>query len=123
MQIFARKRFLRHCPGPYTYLSSRDGVDRTFDIYCLTTENYIVSTYYWEERKAAEATAATITAALNAFAGHPDTMPPESGPFIGWFVGAHPRPFGLRRGVCPGGEGTDAGHGDRSAHARLSRPG
>jgi hypothetical protein len=59
------RRFRVRFPGPYHYAPGRDGVDETFDVYCLTSEQHLCSFYYWFERQRAELEARLITVALN----------------------------------------------------------
>lgn len=57
-------RFAKRFPGPYTFCSGNDGVDATFDVFCVTTNRHIVSTRYWEARDEAMLVAKVATAAL-----------------------------------------------------------
>ena len=57
--------FSHQFPGPFDYRAGRDGVDNTFDVFCLTTDQWIISTHYWEERLQAELVARIVSNALN----------------------------------------------------------
>jgi hypothetical protein len=50
LRVRHARRFLARYPGPYAYVSGRDGVDDTFDVICLTTERHIASSHYWYDR-------------------------------------------------------------------------
>lgn len=68
MSIFANSRFKKRFPGPYDIRLSSDGVDGTFEIVCLSTDNCIAATRYWDPRddqRAAYVAAYAIAAALN----------------------------------------------------------
>lgn len=52
-------------PGPFAYKAGTNGVDKTFDVYCVSTGQTIVSSTYWHEREPAEVIAFAITHALN----------------------------------------------------------
>ena len=51
-------------PGPYSIQPGTNGVDATFDIYCQTTGEHIISTDYWYEEERAQRDAAVIAIAL-----------------------------------------------------------
>jgi hypothetical protein len=56
--------FLQRFPGPYSFEPGTDGVDNTFDIYCRTSGERIISACYWEARDAATLNATVLTHAL-----------------------------------------------------------
>ncbi|MCA9215589.1 MAG: hypothetical protein KDB27_21135 [Planctomycetales bacterium] len=58
------KKFLHLFPGPYAYCPGSEGVDSTFDVYCTTTEQFLMASYYWDEQEQAELEARTVAIAL-----------------------------------------------------------
>lgn len=56
---------LSQCPGPFHYIPSTNGVNRTFEVRCQSTDRRLIATEYWDERAAAELTADSVTFALN----------------------------------------------------------
>ena len=98
MSIFANSRFKRRFPGPYDIRPSRDGVDDTFDIYCLETNEYIAATRYWDERERAYAAAYAIATALNVYIH--DLYLAEHRPLMQQFYTFFPGPYRLTHGRC-----------------------
>jgi hypothetical protein len=66
MSYLSKRNFYRRFPGPFSYREGRDGVDDTFDVFCLTTNAYLLSSYYWAERGRAELEVRIACLALNA---------------------------------------------------------
>ena len=58
--------FLKHFPGPYSIRVSTDGVDKTFEVFCLTSDETVIASRYWLERDEAYLVAAVIEASLNS---------------------------------------------------------
>lgn len=50
----------------FAYRPGQDGVDETFDIYCIHTGEEVASFHFWEERERCRRSARQLTAALNA---------------------------------------------------------
>lgn len=67
MSIIANSLFKANYPGPYDIRPSTDGVDDTFEVYCLVTDQCIVSTNYWYERDQAYREAHAVATALNTY--------------------------------------------------------
>lgn len=56
--------FQKRYPGPYAYQPGTDGVDKTFDIFCRTTGERIISSNYWYEEENANIIASVVMLAL-----------------------------------------------------------
>jgi hypothetical protein len=99
--ISLKRDFQKRFPGPFTYFEGRDGVDDTFDVHCLTSDQTIVSTYYWDERQTALRQAAAISFALNAYLLTSDTiMSPEDAALLQQFLAEYPGPYRSEREFC-----------------------
>lgn len=48
MTYLMTHRFTSLFPGPFDVRPNREGVDDTFEIYCLTTESVVTRNHYWE---------------------------------------------------------------------------
>ncbi len=57
-------QFSKIYPGPFRYSPGSDWVNSTFDVYCISTEQHVLSTFYWDERERAELVAYVLTCAL-----------------------------------------------------------
>ncbi|TWT35231.1 hypothetical protein KOR34_01190 [Posidoniimonas corsicana] len=64
--------FHRSFPGPFDYFPSHDGVDETFELTCLTTDDFVIATHFWDEREWAETRIAVVAAVLNDSLGGED---------------------------------------------------
>ncbi len=60
------KTFLKTYPGPYGFYPSTEHVDRTFNVYCRTTNRDIIKSHYWDAEEAASRIAMTTILALEA---------------------------------------------------------
>ena len=65
MICLQQMRFKKRFPGPFTYQRGVDGVDETFDTFCVTSGNHLVSTYFWDAVELRENISAVVTAALS----------------------------------------------------------
>lgn len=52
-------------PGELGVRSSTDGCDKTFEVYCLSTDQHVISYGYWEDWQHASLIAFSIAEALN----------------------------------------------------------
>lgn len=91
MKHFITRQFSKHLPGPYSVRASSDGVDNTFEVFCLSTNNAIVAAHYWDERDHAFLIARTISAALNEHLH--GIMFELGGDTLAIFQEAYPGPF------------------------------
>ncbi len=79
-------------------------MDETFDILCLQSGRWIVSDYFWTQRRAAELTISVITHVLNC--SHPDSsgyepfVEPLSETEIDAFFHKYPGPFEAKPMQC-----------------------
>ena len=62
-------KIARHYYGPYEIVAGTDGCDKTFDIYCMTTQTYLLSVAYWEDEQWALSEAKAIVAFMNSQSG------------------------------------------------------
>ena len=95
MTSHATQSFLKRFPGPYSFHPGTDGVDNTFDIYCLTTGSHIIAATYWYEVEQAELVAAVVTLALE-MSRQPDAQAstrPETDAKLKAFERQHPGPY------------------------------
>ncbi len=63
-QLDTTATFRRRYPGPYFVARGTDGVDRTLDICCGTTQKFITAVAYWDDHAAAARVAGTVRLAL-----------------------------------------------------------
>ncbi|MCA9194593.1 MAG: hypothetical protein KDB03_22635 [Planctomycetales bacterium] len=91
--------FLSKYPGPFDIRSSRDGVDDTFEIVCLVTNQVLASTYYWDEEEARYIEAMGIATALN-FMLHEEMVLEEGSRALKQLLTDAPGPYSLKRGTC-----------------------
>jgi len=94
--------FTAKFPGPYVYLRSSDGVDETFELTCVASKQHIASTYFWDAEDPCRVVTATITAALNLFAGWQAYEPLMFESATALFMQEFSGPFHIRRERCPG---------------------
>jgi len=89
------QKFLKQYPGPFDYQRSADGVDDTFEVYCETTDAYIIAYHFWDNRIPAELTADSVCFALNTLAsGDTKTWTAEQLPLNNQFLQAlYPGPY------------------------------
>ncbi len=62
-------KIARHYYGPYEIVAGTDGCDKTYDIYCMTTQTYLLSVAYWEDQQWALSEAKAIVAFMNSQSG------------------------------------------------------
>ena len=98
---FRRSPFLKANPGPYCSRPGRNGVDDTYDVVCLATENHIVSTHYWEEEEDARRIADAITVALNRYAGWHGLEGESFHEDLAHLRWHYPGPYKIQRDICP----------------------
>ncbi|MCA9186158.1 MAG: hypothetical protein R3E01_36165 [Pirellulaceae bacterium] len=101
MRLFAKSAFLKNCPGPYFYRPGREGVDDTYDVYCLASENHIISTYYWEAEEDARRIAGIVTAALNRQAGGCELDGEDFAEHLAYLRTNYPGPYRTYPDTCP----------------------
>jgi len=83
--------------GPFGYDEGRDGVDDTFDVFCLSRNKQVISTYYWNERERAELVAQVVSVALNR--RYPGTWVVHEGD-CERFLNQFPGPYYFRSETC-----------------------
>lgn len=98
---FHRSQFLKANPGPYFSRPGRNGVDDTYDVVCLATENHIVSTQYWDEEEDARRIAGVIAAALNRYAGWHGLEEENLHEDLAYLLWHYPGPYKIHRDTCP----------------------
>ncbi|QDV61979.1 hypothetical protein [Crateriforma conspicua] len=52
--------------GPFVYERGVDGTDKTFDVYCQTSDTHLLSVPFWEAKDWAEKLTATVVRFMNA---------------------------------------------------------
>ena len=122
------KRTTLPVPGPFACFAGRDGVDETFDVFCLTTEDHVVSTYFWEAREACRVVTEVVTFALNRFAGHDIDDSFDSKDIVN-FRHEYSGPYSIRKNRCEGRgpcfevycRSTNRGIVDRYGRSRFDR--
>ncbi|APZ95862.1 hypothetical protein Fuma_05525 [Fuerstiella marisgermanici] len=59
-------KFFTDFPGPYSLAHGVDSVDRTVDLFCKSTQQFILGLSYWEDQQTAKINARTICIALES---------------------------------------------------------
>lgn len=59
--------FYDQFPGEFVVRSSTDGCDKTFEVYCSSTDQHVISYGYWEDWQHASLVAFSVSEALNKF--------------------------------------------------------
>ncbi len=98
-------KFLTRYPGPFANQDGSDGVDATFDIFCRTTGDHIVSTFYWDARLESELKANVVTGLLNTLVPDEEhdwisSKHELSDSKIAAFRGMHPGPYRSAKCNC-----------------------
>ena len=105
-------KFLKRFPGPYGYYRSTDGVDDTFNVYCRSSRQDIISTYFWTQSPAYELIVRVVCAALSSLnSEYSDMCDRYAAPLNRLesraFVAMYPGPYSIGKfasnGFQPGG--------------------
>ncbi|GAB5407250.1 MAG: hypothetical protein Aurels2KO_54810 [Aureliella sp.] len=99
MTYFATSIFRSNFPGPFDVQRSSDGVDNTYEVYCLATSRVVTACHYWDAEKDARRFAFAIAAALN-FSLHEDLVTLEGSRCLADFLTQYSGAYRIRRGNC-----------------------
>lgn len=99
MTYLAAKRFQTRFPGPFHIRRSTDGVDKTFDVYCLATLRDVVTLYFWEAESERYREAMTIASALNSLL-HSDLVLSGEADHLTSYLSEFPGPYRIRPQTC-----------------------
>lgn len=100
MRYFTERYFTNRFPGPFAIARNHDGVDETYDIYCLSSENFIAATYFWEDEQASYMEADAIATALN-LSLHPETVGADEKTRCLEFLLQSALPITVKSSKCP----------------------
>ncbi|MCC7336548.1 MAG: hypothetical protein IT422_15770 [Pirellulaceae bacterium] len=92
-------KFLKEFPGPYDVRPSRDGVDDTFEIYCLTTGAFLAATYFWDAEQERYTEAMAVATALN-YMFHEELVFEDGLACLKNILNDRPSPYLLSRDAC-----------------------
>jgi hypothetical protein len=99
MTYLLTAKFFKEFPGPYDVRPSRDGVDDTFEIYCLNTGSFLAATYYWDEETERYTEAMAIATALN-YMFHDELVMEDGLACLKNLLNDRPGPYSLKRDAC-----------------------
>lgn len=101
MTISHFTRFKRQFPGPYSIGRSHDGVDETYEVYCLASGRMIAATYFWDEEQRCQKIAQVLSLALNHHFLALLLLPNDFA-LLADFQAHYPGPFESQEDLCPG---------------------
>lgn len=99
MTYLVTKKFKSLFPGPFDVRRSTDGVDETFEVYCLTTDQLVVANYFWEAESERFQESLAMATALNVLL-HEGLVCREGADSLELLLGQHPGPYRMRRARC-----------------------
>lgn len=97
---YQANKFKSRFPGPFNSFPGSDGVDDTFDIICLTSDERVASVQYWDEVENALLISRVVSAALNAWQLTWDINHELAAEHLRDFRQSYPGPYACKKSEC-----------------------